>query len=231
MLRFLRWPMAPSGKRQHQYQKWSSTAYSPPMSEPKPISNLLQRLRRKEQRGSKPRCHFLTHGEPLEVARRLTSLIHPWGYVAATDSWMPKGLYDAEEAQLHKAKCIIPSQNDRDVLRSWWLADPRPTSTTPSWDIASTCAINGQRGLLLVEAKAHESNHLDTPYGAALASTPALTKLLNSSETTALYDRICGTASVSLKMLLAMEAKRIRSQCFCRTQCGVIRPNLESVET
>jgi adenine-specific DNA-methyltransferase len=32
-----------------------------------------------------------------------------------------------------------------------------------------------------------------------------MTKLLNSSETTALYDRICGTASVSVKMLLAMK--------------------------
>jgi hypothetical protein len=126
------------------------------MSELMSTSNLLQHLRRKEQRGSKSRCHFMTHGEPHEVAGRLTSLIHPWGYVAATDSWMPKGFYDTEEAQLHKAKRLIPSQNDRDVLKSWWLADPRPTSTTPSWDIASTCSIKVERGLLLVEAKAHE---------------------------------------------------------------------------
>jgi len=91
------------------------------MSEPMPTSNLLQRLRRKEQRGSKPRCHFLTHGLPTEIARRLTSLIHPWGYVAATDSWMPEGFDDTEEAQLHKATRLIPSQNDRDVLKNWWL--------------------------------------------------------------------------------------------------------------
>ena len=29
--------------------------------------------------------------------------------------------------------------------------------TTPNWDIASTCTIKGQRGLLLVEAKAHSA--------------------------------------------------------------------------
>jgi adenine-specific DNA-methyltransferase len=32
-----------------------------------------------------------------------------------------------------------------------------------------------------------------------------MTKLLNSSQTTALYDRVCGTASVSLKTLMAMK--------------------------
>jgi hypothetical protein len=36
--------------------------------------DLLSRLRAKEQRGSKPRCHFLTHGDPAKVARRLTYL-------------------------------------------------------------------------------------------------------------------------------------------------------------
>lgn len=40
-------------------------------------------------------------------------------------------------------------------MRDWWRADPRPETRTPNWDIASTCLIDGQRGLLLVEAKAH----------------------------------------------------------------------------
>jgi hypothetical protein len=42
-------------------------------------------------------------------------------------------------------------------LKCWWLADPRPTSATPSLDIASTCSITGRKGLLLVEAKAHKA--------------------------------------------------------------------------
>jgi hypothetical protein len=47
------------------------------------------------------------------------------------------------------------SSNDRRALARRWLADPRPTSRTPNWDIASTCTIDGRKGLLLVEAKAH----------------------------------------------------------------------------
>jgi hypothetical protein len=126
---------------------------------------LLSRLRRKEQRGSKPRCHFLTHGHNEEVAHRLTSLIAPRCRVSAADKWMPTGFEATEEAQLHKAECLIPSADDRQVLKHWWLADPRPTSRTPTWDIASTCLIDGRRGLLLMEAKAHEAELINEACG------------------------------------------------------------------
>ena len=39
-------------------------------------------------------------------------------------------------------------------LRDWWLAVPE-RANTPNWDLASTCRIEGEQGLLLVEAKAH----------------------------------------------------------------------------
>jgi hypothetical protein len=68
---------------------------------------------------------------------------------------MPLGFDAREEAQLHKAERLIPSRADRLALTRWWLEDARPTSRTPTWDIASTCSIDGHRGLLLVEAKAY----------------------------------------------------------------------------
>lgn len=120
-----------------------------------PQSRLLDRLAPRERRGSKPRCHRFTHGENDSVAARLTSLIAPWGRVSVDDRWMPVGFDAPEEAQLHTAPRILPSAEERAALRGWWLADPRPTSRTPHWDIVSTCSINGERGLLLVEAKAH----------------------------------------------------------------------------
>ena len=46
---------------------------------------------------------------------------------------------------------------------------------------------------------------LTPPGDAAEQHLRQMTKLLNSSETTALYDRICGTASVSVKTLLEMK--------------------------
>ena len=116
-------------------------------------------LRETQQRGSKPRCHLLTSGTRLEVAERLTSLVKPWGEVVATNSyWMPNGFVDCEEAQLHKAERIITDAKDRDTLLNWWLAVPnKAKTTTPNWDIASTCVIHGKPGILLIEAKAHDT--------------------------------------------------------------------------
>src|SRR5262245_55935670 len=116
-------------------------------------------LRKTQQRGSKPRCHLLTSGTRVEVAERLTSLIKPWGEVVAGGCcWMPSGFADCEEAQLHKAEKIIADANDRDALLNWWLAvSGGPRTTTPNWDIASTCAIHGKPGILLIEAKAHDT--------------------------------------------------------------------------
>ena len=55
---------------------------------------------------------------------------------------------------MDKAPNLLPKQ-DRDALRGWWLAVSRPSTRTPHWDIACTCTVDGRRGLLLVEAKAH----------------------------------------------------------------------------
>lgn len=135
------------------------------MDEIAAVPSLLSALGARAQRGSKPRCHLLTHGTPNEVSRRLSSLMGPRGRVCPSDKWMPVGFSDPEEAQLHKAERLIPSEADREALTAWWLADPRPTSRTPNWDIASTCSIQGRSGLLLVEAKAHRGELIDAACG------------------------------------------------------------------
>ncbi|HET6384514.1 MAG TPA: hypothetical protein VFJ58_14055 [Armatimonadota bacterium] len=114
-------------------------------------------LLRKQQKGSKPRCHLFTSGLRSEVAGRLTALIEPWGQVLQSDSWMPDGFKQIDEAQLHTAEQLIPDTQTRNLLSMWWLAAPAGTSRTPCLDIASTCLIDGKRGLLLVEAKAHDA--------------------------------------------------------------------------
>jgi hypothetical protein len=115
-------------------------------------------LKEKQQTGSKVRCHLLTHGTKSEIAQRLTALIEPFGEVLATDSWMPEGFAHCAEAQLHTSERIIPDAKLRASLLSWWLAVPGARrTTTPNWDIASTCSVRGKRGLLLIEAKAHDA--------------------------------------------------------------------------
>src|SRR5208282_4409617 len=115
-------------------------------------------LKEKQQTGSKVRCHLLTCGTKAEVAQRLTKLVKDFGEVLATDSWMPDGFTQCDEAQLHTAERLMPEPKLRASLLSWWLAVPGARrTTTPNWDIASTCSVRGKRGLLLIEAKAHDA--------------------------------------------------------------------------
>lgn len=124
------------------------------------MSALLGRLGRSAQRGSKPRCHILTQGEPTTVAARLTALTtlpgsnDPLAIVSANDAWMPQGFEALEEAELHKAPRLVPSTVG-EILRQWWLPQGSARSRSPNFDIASTCTFEGRTGLILVEAKAH----------------------------------------------------------------------------
>ncbi len=117
--------------------------------------NWLEELGR-DNRGSRPRCVLLTDGSREQVAERLTRIVgRPEILVSPGDQWQPQGKSDVREAQLDKrldsGAALLP-ERDRRRLKKWWLA---VEARTPSWDIASTCTISGERGLLLVEAKAH----------------------------------------------------------------------------
>ena len=125
-------------------------------------------------RGSRPRCILLMGGGRAEVAGRLARLVGLESdvIIGGGDRWMPRGKpvqkednsWDktpAREARLDSLTALFaPDAGCRkelgDQLRQWWLAVPRGANT-PNWDIASTCTIKGQRGLLLVEAKAHSA--------------------------------------------------------------------------
>lgn len=112
-------------------------------------------LPKNRRRGSKPRCHFLTDGSVDQVARRLTRLLEPHGVVASTDTWMPRGFEDIKEADLLRPNSLVEPKITA-ALREWWLPHGKGRERTPNWDIAATCTIEGRRGMLLVEAKAHD---------------------------------------------------------------------------
>lgn len=140
--------------------------------------DLLGQLRRNQQRGSKPRCHGLTHGDSARRAAVLTSLIAPWGEVGSIDVCMPNGFVDVDEAQLHSASGLLPD-DVRSALASWWLAVPSRKATTPNWDIACTCRIGDDRGLLLIEAKAHHGELQKEECGKALTSPVSANSMRN----------------------------------------------------
>ena len=134
----------------------------------------LNQLERNRRRGSRPRCVLFMDGGREEVAGRLTRLVGPQSdvIIGGGDRWMPFGKpvqrednsWDRTPARESRLDGLTPlfardargSKELGDQLRKWWLAVSRGANT-PNWDIASTSTIKGQRGLLLVEAKAHSA--------------------------------------------------------------------------
>jgi hypothetical protein len=110
-------------------------------------------FRRREFKGSRLRCLIATSLADREVAAFLNSLVEPHARITVEDTWQPRGFLEGDEARLGEAvKFLAPGQ--REDLTAWWLS-VREHANTPNWDIVSTCRIGGQKGLVLVEAKAH----------------------------------------------------------------------------
>ena len=152
------------------------------------MSELLQRLGPNQRRGSKPRCHWIAHGSQAEVAERLTGLIAPWGTVSADDNWLPLGFDDTTEAELHKAESLLTTEHCL-TLRNWWFKKfSGGLQKSPSFDIASTCSVKMEDcerpGILLVEAKAHDTELNEEERGKPLESNPTPGRKTN-------HDHIC----------------------------------------
>jgi hypothetical protein len=128
------------------------------------LTILPERLKPKERRGSKPRCHLLTHGSPSIVAARVTALVTPFATIAESNCWMPQGFEYTNEANLPEAERLLPA-DVREDLRRWWLAVPSNNARTPNWDIAGTCTVEGKAGIVLIEAKAHDQELINEETG------------------------------------------------------------------
>jgi hypothetical protein len=83
----------------------------------------------------------------------INELIKPYGEITVYDNWMPKSLNNDKEAELKNFLKYNFNSLLYDKVVNWWL---HVDTTTPNWDLISTCTIDGKRGVLLVEAKAHE---------------------------------------------------------------------------
>jgi hypothetical protein len=123
----------------------------------------LDRLDNNQQAGSRPRCIQLMSGDPEDVANRLNTIVNYNGVgISANDERMPRGIpldwqgreWDnawIQEATLGGQNGLI-DESIANQARAWWLAN---RGNIPHWDIASTCKVNEERGILLIEAKAH----------------------------------------------------------------------------
>lgn len=143
------------------------------MAESRPMQTWCDQL--DKTKGSRPRCVLLVDGERESVAKRLTELVgDPMVEISSHDFWMPRGkplregnswdTIPADEPRLDRDGGFVPPKV-QGQLQDWWLAVKRGANT-PNWDLASTCRVEGKRGLLLVEAKAHTGELSDGGTGA-----------------------------------------------------------------
>ncbi|MGL2999426.1 hypothetical protein [Flavobacterium sp. RSSB_23] len=83
----------------------------------------------------------------------LNGLLKKSGATVTTyDNWMPKSIRYDKEAELNDFLKYNFNPELATAITEWWLYKD---ATTPNWDLISTCTINGKRGIVLVEAKAH----------------------------------------------------------------------------
>jgi len=71
------------------------------------------------------------------------------------EKYLPESIMSPKEAELKDFLKNTEWENLTDPIINWWLDIIKPNTRTPNWDFISTCTINGKKGLLLVEAKAH----------------------------------------------------------------------------
>jgi hypothetical protein len=109
-----------------------------------------------EHRGS--RRHILEWLDSPHFLTDLNAVIKPTVAILTTaDSWKPKGSGSRareSEARLGSWGPEVLPQAGWNEVASWWLVEHR-RANTPNWDFASTCSVDGRKGLVLIEAKAH----------------------------------------------------------------------------
>jgi hypothetical protein len=105
---------------------------------------------------------------------------------------MPCGYREPDEARLEEfGPAWLPSAEHAHIwnqLENWWLAHPKGANT-PNWDIALGCEIEGKPGLVLVEAKAHETELKED--GKVPRPTDSQNSRDNHQRITAAIDQAC----------------------------------------
>ena len=109
---------------------------------------------KREFKGSRFRCLLATQQPKPKVVAFLNSLVQPLAKVGEDDSYMPEGFCKPDEARFGDETNGFLTDEQCEDATDWWLA-VRQKANTPNWDIISTCTIDGRKGLVMVEAKAH----------------------------------------------------------------------------
>lgn len=104
-------------------------------------------------RGS--RKHVLDWTSRPDFLREFSELLATPEVDVVGARYMPRGYGNPAEARLESfGPDVLPGHPAWARVADWWLRHPKGANT-PNWDIAVTASIEGQPGLVLVEAKAN----------------------------------------------------------------------------
>jgi hypothetical protein len=124
---------------------------------------------KREFKGSRFRCLQLTSMGPKKLQNFLGDLVAPHATIPDDFHYVPRGFVEPNESVLAERDGFSEEIVRAFVeLKKWWLVLEK--GTLPNWDLVSTCEIGGKRGLLLVEAKAHEGELKGKTDGSSVAS-------------------------------------------------------------
>lgn len=107
-----------------------------------------------DQYASRMRCLEMTNNKYARTAEIFSQLIEGYGTVDSSDTWAPRGPDAPAEIRIDEATGFLKSPDHKTELRNWWTGEV-VGARTPTWDIASSCTVNGVKGILLIETKAH----------------------------------------------------------------------------
>lgn len=154
-------------------------------------------------KGSK-RCMLELISSTNYISKMNSILEHAGAIIGSADTFMPKGLHDHTEAELKDFLGEHFSPELGNEIRNWWLAKSDQNTTTPNWDLVSTCTINNQKGVILVEAKAHHKELNGESKGKQLKKDASQDSLANHAkigitieEANAGINKIIGGVSIS----------------------------------
>jgi len=111
-------------------------------------------MRTRIYRGS--RKHILDLVESINFLEILNNLLKNSGAtVSDEDIYIPKGYNEPEEMELRDfGPKYLADLIDWSMIRKWWPDHP---AKSPQWDLLTTYSVAGERGLILLEAKANEA--------------------------------------------------------------------------
>jgi len=102
--------------------------------------------------------------------------------VSEYDNWNPKSTHLKNEAELKDfLKYNFAPQLGIDI-QNWWLKVKHSKASTPNWDLISTCTLNNEKGILLVEAKAHWNELENESKGKKPKSNASINSTLNHQQ-------------------------------------------------